>query len=198
MQSTGYLILYRLADSMPLVCYHVSATFNDSAVWWLDYIFVCIVATSGSIISALNSLIQYYMNVHHCRCVALCFVNICQKGHFWAPSLASGSSMPNEDWSLQTFQIQVEHGLPGGFLQLSGSCTNRFQLALANLFIWATCPNRVGGTWQRRKVEVVESFDILYHSWWSHASKYLRSFKGRSLIQCIYLLYICLLDHPAF
>jgi len=42
--------------------------------------------------------------------------------------------MPNEDMLLQTFQIQVQHGLPGGFVQLSGSCANRIQLAWAKLF----------------------------------------------------------------
>ena len=30
------------------------------------------------------------MSVHHCRCIALCSVNINQKGRFWASSLASG------------------------------------------------------------------------------------------------------------
>jgi len=38
-----------------------------------------------------------------------------------ATSLASGSSMQNEDRSLQKFRIQEERGLPGGLLQLSGS-----------------------------------------------------------------------------
>jgi len=47
-------------------------------------------------------------NPIHYKCVALCFVNIRQKGRFWAASLASGSSMPNEDRSLQTFRIQVD------------------------------------------------------------------------------------------
>ena len=162
-----------------------------SSLWWFcllvtDYIFVCIVATSGSIISALNSLIQFYMNVHHCRCVALWFVNICQKGWFWAASLASGSSMPNEDWSLQTFRIQVEHGLPGRFSPLSGICTNKFQLASVNSFIWATCPNRESrrdltveegwGCWVIRRTAsfLTETFQwiskILRRHHWSNAS----------------------------
>jgi len=37
---------------------------------------------------------------------------------------------------------------------------------------------RVVGTWQRMKVEIVESFVILHYSWWSHASKYRRFFEG--------------------
>ena len=53
--------------------------------------------------------------MHHYRCIALCFINIHQKGPFWAASQASDSSMPNEDRSLQTLQIQVESGLPGVF-----------------------------------------------------------------------------------
>ena len=61
----------------------------------------------------MNIILQSNMSVHHYRCIALCFVNIRQKGRFWAASLASGSYMPNEDRSLQTFQIQVQHGLPG-------------------------------------------------------------------------------------
>jgi len=75
--------------------------------------------------------------MHHYRCIALCFINIHQKGPFWAASQASDSSMPNEDRSLQTLQIQVESGLPGGLLQLSGGCANRIWLALANSFIRA-------------------------------------------------------------
>jgi len=69
--------------------------------------------------------------------------------------------MPNEDRSLQSFRIQVECGLHGGLLQLSGSCTNRIQLASANSFIRATCPNREsrrdltteedGGCWVTRR-----------------------------------------------
>ena len=118
--------------------------------------------------------------VQHYRCVVLCFVNIHQKGRFWAASLASGSSMPNEDTSLQTFQIQVERALPVGLIQLPCRCAKRIRLALANSFIWAICPNRqrVVGTWQRRKVEVVELFDVLHHFWLCNASKYLRSFEG--------------------
>jgi len=77
---------------------------------------------------------QSNMSVHHYRCVALCFVNICQKVRSWAASLAS---MPNVDRSLQTFRIQVERGVPGGLLHLSGSCTtNRIRLASANSFFW--------------------------------------------------------------
>jgi len=62
---------------------------------------------------------QSNISVRHYRCAALIyFVNIRQKGRFWAASLTSGSSMPNEDRPLQTFQIQMERGLPGGLLQL--------------------------------------------------------------------------------
>jgi len=49
-------------------------------------------------------------------------------------ALASDSSMPNEDRSLQTFRIQVECGLPGGLLKLFGGCANRIRLASANSF----------------------------------------------------------------
>jgi len=42
------------------------------------------------------------MSVHHCRCIVLCFVSICQNGRFWVASLASGSSLPNEDSSTTT------------------------------------------------------------------------------------------------
>ena len=87
------------------------------------------------------------MSMHHYRCLALCFITICKKGRFWAASLASGSSTPNEDRSLQTFWIQVERGFPGGLLQLSGGCGKKFRLASANSFIRATCPNRGVGGW---------------------------------------------------
>jgi len=86
--------------------------------------------------------IQSNMSMHHYRCVELCFVNMRQKGQFWAASLASGRSMPNEDRSLQTFRTQVECGLPEGLLQLSDGCANRVRLASTNSFIRATCPNR--------------------------------------------------------
>jgi len=36
--------------------------------------------------------------------------------------------MPNEERSLQAFRIQVERGLPGGLLQLSGGCANRIRV----------------------------------------------------------------------
>jgi len=94
--------------------------------------------------------VQSSVSVHHYICFhTLCIVNICQEDQFWAASLASGSSVPNDDRSFQTFWIQVERGLPGGggLLQLSGSCTNRIRLVSANSFIQATCPNRDGGTW---------------------------------------------------
>jgi len=84
------------------------------------------------------------MSMHHYRYwyVALCFVNIRQKGRFWAASLASGSSMPNKDRLLQTFSMQMERGLPGVFSSYPAVCANRIRLAWANLFIWAICPNR--------------------------------------------------------
>ena len=50
--------------------------------------------------------------------------------------------MLTEDRSLQTFRIQVDRGLFGGLLQLSGGCWNRIQLSSAISFIWATCPDR--------------------------------------------------------
>ena len=93
---------------------------------------------------------QSNMSVHHYSCVALCFVNIRQKGRFWDASLPSGSSMPNKDTSLQTLRIQVERGLPGGLLQLSGSCTNGIRLATANSFI-QQCNN----TWIHYSVSVL-------------------------------------------
>jgi len=85
--------------------------------------------------------IQSNMSMHHYRCTALWFINIRQKGRFWAAFLASGSPTPNEDKMLQTFWIWVERGLTGGLLQLSGSCANRIWLATANSFIRVTCPN---------------------------------------------------------
>jgi len=60
--------------------------------------------------------VQSNISVQHYRCVALCFTKIHQKSHqFWAASLASGRSMSNEDRSLQTCRMQVEHSLPGVF-----------------------------------------------------------------------------------
>jgi len=64
-----------------------------------------------SIIDSTNAI---QMSMRHYRCIALRFINIHQKGRFWAASLASDSSMANEDSSLQTFRIQVQRGRPGG------------------------------------------------------------------------------------
>jgi len=67
-------------------------------------------------ISHTHTHIQSHIGVHHYRCiaVALYLINIRQKGRLSAASLAAGSSMPNEDRSLQTSRIEVERGLPGG------------------------------------------------------------------------------------
>jgi len=75
------------------------------------------------------------MSVHHYRCVALCFVNIRQKGRFCAASLPSGSSMPNEDRSLQTLRIQVERGLPGVFSSYPAVVQTEFDWQQPNSFI---------------------------------------------------------------
>ena len=106
-----------------------------------------------------------------CRCVALCFV-IRRKGQFWAASVGSNSSMPNKDMSRQHFESRWRMA---SLLQLSGGLTNRIQFAS---FTRVTCPNRQ--SWWDLTMEVVESLDLLHHSWRSHASEYLRSFKGTS------------------
>jgi len=135
------------------------------------------------------------MSMHHYRCIALWFMNISQKGRFWAASLASGSSTPNEDKMLQTFWIRVQRGLTGGLLQLSGSCANRVWLATANSFIRVTCPN----TESWRDLTMEESVGCwLIQRTAPFPMKSCQRVSKAPLIQCNYSLYICLLDHPAF
>jgi len=88
--------------------------------------------------------VQSNTSMQHYRCVVLCFVNIRQKGRFWAASLASGSSMPNEDRSMVVPNISNLSGAwpPWGLFQLSSGCANRIRLAWANSFTQATCPDR--------------------------------------------------------
>jgi len=137
----------------------------------------------------LTNPIQSNMSVHHHRCLALCFVNICQKGRFRAASLAPGSSMPNEDRSLQTFQIKEEHVHPGDLLQLSSSCTNIIQLMSANSFIQAKRPNRES---QRDlTAEKSEGCWVIRHtaSFLTKSCQWMS--KKTQLMQWIYSLYIC-------
>jgi len=55
---------------------------------------------------------------------------------------------------------------------------------------------RVGGTWQRRKVEVVDSFNILHHSWQSHASECLRSFEGTTDPMNLFAVHLPQVQNP--
>jgi len=99
--------------------------------------------------------------------------------------------MPNKDRSLQTFRIQVECGLPGGLLQLSGGCINRIRLASAISFIRVTCINREsrrdltteesGGCWVIRRTasfltkSCQRMSKILRKQHWSDASVHCTS-----------------------
>ena len=131
------------------------------------------------------------MSVHHCGCVVLCFINIRQKGRFWAASLASGSSMPNEDRFLQTIWIQVERSLPGGLLQLSGGCATEFD---SNSFIRATCPNREsrqdltteegGGCWVIRRTASFLTKSLWYRGINNWSARILLMLMAAKVVWC--------------
>jgi len=85
--------------------------------------------------------IQSNVSVHHYSSVTLCFVNICQKGQFWAASIFW---QLHAKWGQVAANISNPGGVwpPWGLLQLSGGCANKIWLVSANPFIQATCPNR--------------------------------------------------------
>ena len=53
------------------------------------------------------------MSLHHYECVAPCLDNVLQRSRFWAASLASVSSMLNDERSSDILRIRVECGCPG-------------------------------------------------------------------------------------
>jgi len=113
--------------------------------------------------------IQSNISVRHYTCVALW---LHQKGPFWAASLTSGSSMPNEDRSLQTFWIQVERGLPGVFSSYLAVAQTEFDWRQPTHSLERRVQtNRVDGTLKRRKVEDAKLFDVLHNSWQSTAMR---------------------------
>jgi len=75
---------------------------------WLGSVTCIAFSTLTLLVGGLN---QYeLMSLHHYGCVTPCLVNILQKGWFWTASLASLSSMLNDERSSEILPIQVEHG----------------------------------------------------------------------------------------
>jgi len=147
---------------------------------------------------------QSNMSVHHYRRVALCFVNVHQKGRFWAASLASGSSMPNKDRSLQTFQIQVERGLPGGAWPPWGSSPVIWQLHKQNSTGVSQLIHSSDMSKQRESTGLDNrgKWRLLSHSTYCIIPDEVMPANiwdpsKAPLIRCIYSLHICILDCPA-
>jgi len=90
-------------------------------------------------VSRLNITAWHYnpkwaCGMHHYGCVGLHFANILQKDRFWAASLASGSSMREEDRLSLMLNNQVVRGWSRGLLQFSACCMNITLLASAVSF----------------------------------------------------------------